>query len=1458
MEKTRYFVSLCLLFFILFGGMSLFGCQGKAEESNAHIDSLNNLAYNMRYKDLKKSFRYASEAYTLSSGYKEGHAQALNNMGFVSFMRMDFKQATRLFQKVYKTTNNQIECLIADIGLMKISQRTSDNKLFYDYCNNAKQRISRIQEVRSTITAPRLIQRLNYALSEFYIVLSIYYYYLEQIPQAQEAIDNVTEELIEEDLSQKLYYLYVKGSGSLYKAPTQEKVVVGEFGLLVECLRLAETGEYIYFEANARQAIAELLIPQSHRDILTKESGGLLRLINDDNTPLDRLSLQLAEQGLQLFTQYGDWYQSSACYRSIATYYNYHNQPELALVYLSKALSYVNRHHSKYYQPTDSLDFLQVYSPYRHNSSLELEWIKRQVKTVPEWIARIREQISLTYSALGRKTESDYNRNVYLDLLDYTRQDKELERRKETLEQEEAQINIILFWVFASFLVLLLLFLFLDAHGKRKNIRHLSLLRQILTLSQKIIEAIPSDAEDATEVVKTIEDTVSKDISDMFGAQSATISLTPTTDNPPQTKGYPLLANKDEHPIGYLYISTRQPLKKEEEALLHLLLPYLTWALDNGIHLAHLETERQRLETEFYIHTRHLIENKQQNETKKACIAIASGIQPYIDRIINEVKKLRTASYAKETEIKEGKLAYIEELIAKINEYNEILATWIKIKQGDLSLHLETFDIKELLEIASKGRRGFEAKEQELTVDISSATIKADKALTLFMINTLLENAHKYTPEKGKIHLSAKEYDQYVELSVSDTGIGLSEQDIQTILGEKVYDSGSIGIRTSDNTQKLKAQKGHGFGLINCKGIIEKYKKTNPIFNVCLFGIESTLGSGSRFFFRLPKGIRKTFTCWIGILLLLTGVSCSSDPVQKPPTPHQQIAYDSLLAIANTYTNKMYNQNMQGEYRQALVYADSIIHYMNKHYKTYSGKNAPLLQIEGKENEQIADIEWLVSGYDTDYHILLDLRNEVAVAALALKDFSKYKYNNRVYTMLYKQISQDNTLEDYCIQMEQTANNKRIALFISCIFVLIAWLVYYLLNTRHRFKFRYNLEKVFQINKVMFSVPLSESEQLEDETLLKLVQTMHTELNDMLPIEEMILCIYDIESKSYRFICDKEVPLALRDDILAYHKTANTHWNKKNGWSYLPLWVTTPQEKVCIGVLAINLRHGNQQKDELLLVELIVNYFSMLLYHALVQLNYKFLDIELAKDEASRINFEHNQVHVQNMVLDNCLSTIKHETLYYPNRIKQIVSKIHNGLTAQEEEQQLETIEEVVCYYKEVFTLLLSCAERQLENVTFKRSEIPTEKIVEYAQKYLSKLLKKTDFTLYLHTEVEKALLIGDEILLCMLIENLIGEAVSYPFEGQLSLRITRVGQFMRFDFTDQRREFSQEELNHLFYPQNKSKYKDGIIQSQGFEYLICKQIIRDHDEFAGRRGCRINACKAEKGFTIWFTIPTK
>lgn len=64
-----------------------------------------------------------------------------------------------------------MECLIADIGMMKICQRTAMNKEFYDYRNSALRRMKRISDDRSAITDPGELERLNYARSEFPLLL---------------------------------------------------------------------------------------------------------------------------------------------------------------------------------------------------------------------------------------------------------------------------------------------------------------------------------------------------------------------------------------------------------------------------------------------------------------------------------------------------------------------------------------------------------------------------------------------------------------------------------------------------------------------------------------------------------------------------------------------------------------------------------------------------------------------------------------------------------------------------------------------------------------------------------------------------------------------------------------------------------------------------------------------------------------------------------------------------------------------------------------------------------------------------------------------------------------------------------------------------------------------------------------------------------------------------------------
>ena len=147
-------------------------------------------------------------------------------------------------------------------------------------------------------------------------------------------------------------------------------------------------------------------------------------------------------------------------------------------------------------------------------------------------------------------------------------------------------------------------------------------------------------------------------------------------------------------------------------------------------------------------------------------------------------------------------------------------------------------------------------------------------------------------------------------------------------------------------------------------------------------------------------------------------------------------------------------------------------------------------------------------GFDIDYYILLDVRNEAAVAGLAVKDFRTYYYNNRAYTTLYKQISKDRSLEEYCVRMQQSANNKLIALGIFLLLVVVCLAGYYILYLRHRLHYRYNMEQVFEINQSIFSVaqPGDEEESNVAEDILK---KLSEEMNELFPIADMALALYD-------------------------------------------------------------------------------------------------------------------------------------------------------------------------------------------------------------------------------------------------------------------------------------------------------------------------------------------------------------
>ena len=126
----------------------MISCVGTAPTKEVHlIDSLNQVAYSYGKVNL----------------YSQGKAEASNNLGFCAFMRMDFEKAEKFHKDVYSLTKNELEQLVADIGLMKIYQRTAMNKEFYDYRNSALRRMKRIVEVNKLFVVKNERLRLKYA-----------------------------------------------------------------------------------------------------------------------------------------------------------------------------------------------------------------------------------------------------------------------------------------------------------------------------------------------------------------------------------------------------------------------------------------------------------------------------------------------------------------------------------------------------------------------------------------------------------------------------------------------------------------------------------------------------------------------------------------------------------------------------------------------------------------------------------------------------------------------------------------------------------------------------------------------------------------------------------------------------------------------------------------------------------------------------------------------------------------------------------------------------------------------------------------------------------------------------------------------------------------------------------------------------------------------------------------------
>lgn len=1147
--------------------LALFFYSACGPSHKQEVDRLNTLSYAYHYRDLDSTKMLAQRALALSDDYSAGYAEACNNLAFVEMAKMNYKEARRWLGLVEEKSNNQLELLIADVQMMRICQRESHNKDFYSYREKAMVRLRRLGEEASNLP-PRERRRATYAHSEFDIVDATYCYYVGLEEPMQKALNDIDADVLEADTAQYLNYLYNIGSGGAITNGTSEQIAQTEFDYLIQCYMLASAGRvvmsdgtmaggYPYWQANALQAISEHLQNGRMRDFLIRNNLPAIQYLNVEQMPDTLLAGNLAQRALNLFISYGDTYQIAGGYRTLAECYFAIEDYNSAGDCLLRALQ-----------------------------------VSKNIKSAPDLVASIRERLCLVYSALDNKQQSDYNRNIYLDLQERTRQDKQLEARATLLDDNALQLNLMIAAVLAMILLVVILLYLFDRMRRRK------------------IQSKP---------------------------------------------------------------------------LSSLLEPLEQWKQRNAQYINDINEITEELDEEISIARLHLDDNKKRNLEQRAKVSLVNSITPFIDRMIHEVDKLAEDDESTPVEVKQERYEYISELTDKINQYNTILTNWIQMRQGTLNLRIVSFPLQPLFDIVAKGKMSFQMKKIKLDVQSTAAKVKADRTLTLFMINTIADNARKFTPAGGKVTVSAEEHDKYVEIVIADTGKGMDEEQLA-----HVFDRTYTG--------------GHGFGLLNCKGIIEKYKKVSSIFNICHIEAESEVGKGSVFRFRLPKGIGRMI---VGVILLLaSSVSSFASQIHQHTLATGKVSRE--LTLADAFADSAYFSNINGTYQRTLAFADSAIYYLNQHYlRQYpQGKN---LMVSSPKLSQAAELKWFADSVTTDYSIILDIRNESAVAALALHQWTLYDRNNKVYTKLFRERSTDNTLPEYVRTMQSSENSKTVAVILLFLLLLQLPIAYYLLYYRHVVTYRFAVDRIRDINLLLLS--------------------------------------------------DQSIPEKL--------KRIREIWSKKS-------------------------RHtrANFRLDE------VVHEIEEELKRGLDLSNGKEADNQLLEDELRRVRFENDRLHVSNSVLDNCLSTLKHETMYYPSRIRQLIEASPDDVAS---------LKELVDYYKSIYLMLSAQAMEQVET-NLKCDAALKDYLFRLIQETVKDLAKAHGIAI---TQVKQEIkTVHTAYATCQ-----------FVFSG------------LRYD----------DSLHHrLFTP-----------LTVDMRFLVCRQIVREMGETTNLRGCGIQAKPSDDGFLV-------
>jgi signal transduction histidine kinase len=285
----------------------------------------------------------------------------------------------------------------------------------------------------------------------------------------------------------------------------------------------------------------------------------------------------------------------------------------------------------------------------------------------------------------------------------------------------------------------------------------------------------------------------------------------------------PLIA--EDHLVGALIVMRKRTgsFADEEVALLQTFATQSALAIQNARLFREIEDKSRQLEVASQ-HKSEFLANMS-HELRTPLNAIIGFSEVLSEKMFGELNE-KQEEYSKDIH------ASGQHLLSLINDILDLS----KIEAGRMELELSDFDLPTAIDNAVmlvRERAGRRNLTLHRDVDGAVGQVRADERKVRQVVLNLLSNAIKFTPEGGRIEIRATPQDGLVEVSVSDTGVGIAPEDQEAVFEEFRQ------VGTAD-----KKVEGTGLGLTLCRKFVELHGGR--------IWVKSEVGAGSTFTFTIP------------------------------------------------------------------------------------------------------------------------------------------------------------------------------------------------------------------------------------------------------------------------------------------------------------------------------------------------------------------------------------------------------------------------------------------------------------------------------------------------------------------------------------------------------------------------------------------------------------------------------